>query len=677
MSHTRSASLSFPPPNVLQIEHSQANPLKLSLAWDPEFPMPASMTLRLEIHESRTVSDSAVPLAAISLSVTDADDQPWEPTFTSQQTNLDLGGNDRKKFFLTISGIVSPTEFYSLAAADLVLLRHPCSQIVPPAVSPLLYATTEDLDDIDARLTVVEETGGGGGGGGGNEITLFCLAGQSNALGTGGDATQAPVPPAGAFQWTTGGGVQALQRTALGGSEWFGEKFGNTCVPQWAVTYCAVTGKKVCFVAGALMGGAGMVAGTSDPGADNFSPTGALRAQIVTRYLAAEAALQAAGYTVIRGGIGFLQGEADSKAIRDAVITEAQYKSGLQGFISYLRTNLGQSFPFYHVRTGTRVSDVSGGTMSGLVAVRRAQEAVAYEDASTFVVCRETAIFNTMGYIPDGVHYNQTAQNLIGREVALITAGLDGGTQFRDQLVLAGTYPATRADDTAPLTIGSPSAAVSSASGIMRSVISTTGLVGQVSETTGTQGTGGGCFNNVYQWVDGAMANNNRLGGYIMGGASSATQMRNAASFESYATETWVNGSANGAGSGVMTTNNGTTTRTMKVWIGHNGRTGIGNGVFGPAAPASAMAHVKGEGTTTALGLLVENSAGVAGFTVRDDGAWAFRGGTVGVASPAWTPFANWTALKTCDVNTVTLQELARIVGTMIEADKAKGLKAA
>ena len=90
----------------------------------------------------------------------------------------------------------------------------------------------------------------------------------------------------------------------------------------------------------------------------------------------------------------------------------------------------------------------------------------------------------------------------------------------------------------------------------------------------------------------------------------------------------------------------------------------------------SSRMHVRGAGTTTGLALLVENSSGTARFTVRDDGAFAFAGGTVAVAETGWTAFTNWTALRTCDVNTVTVQELARIVGTMRAAMVAKGILA-
>jgi len=162
MSHTRAASLAFPPPAILRIDHSQANPLKLALSWDASAEMPASMTLRAEIHPSRSVGDAAVPLSAVSMLVSADDPQQWELLFSSQQTNLDLGGKESKQFALTITGVVSPSLLYTLASADLILHRHPCSQLVPAAVSPLLYATTEDVEAIDDRVAAIEENGGSG-----------------------------------------------------------------------------------------------------------------------------------------------------------------------------------------------------------------------------------------------------------------------------------------------------------------------------------------------------------------------------------------------------------------------------------------------------------------------------------------------------------------------------------
>jgi len=100
---------------------------------------------------------------------------------------------------------------------------------------------------------------------------------------------------------------------------------------------------------------------------------------------------------------------------------------------------------------------------------------------------------------------------------------------------------------------------------------------------------------------------------------------------------------------------------------------GIGN-----TAPTSTTSlTVRGQGTGTGISLLVENSAGTARFTVRDDGAYAFAGGTVGAAQTGYTTFTNLTTDRTCNANATTVDELADILGTLIEDLKTKGIIAA
>jgi hypothetical protein len=87
---------------------------------------------------------------------------------------------------------------------------------------------------------------------------------------------------------------------------------------------------------------------------------------------------------------------------------------------------------------------------------------------------------------------------------------------------------------------------------------------------------------------------------------------------------------------------------------------------------------ITGSGTTSATtALLVQNSTPTANFTIRDDGAYAFRGGTVGVAQTGYTTFTNLTTDRTCDANATTVEELADILGTLIEDLKTKGIIAA
>ena len=90
---------------------------------------------------------------------------------------------------------------------------------------------------------------------------------------------------------------------------------------------------------------------------------------------------------------------------------------------------------------------------------------------------------------------------------------------------------------------------------------------------------------------------------------------------------------------------------------------------------SSGRLTVRGSGTTNSTnGLLVEDNGGTDTFTIRDDGGYAFKGGTVGVAQTGYTTFTNLTTDRTCDANATTVEELADILGTLIEDLKTKGI---
>jgi hypothetical protein len=146
---------------------------------------------------------------------------------------------------------------------------------------------------------------------------------------------------------------------------------------------------------------------------------------------------------------------------------------------------------------------------------------------------------------------------------------------------------------------------------------------------------------------------------------------------EAFATENYVSGTNQGSAWNFATTANGGTSRTGKLWINGDGNVGIGNAVFSATGTLpTARLQIRGAGTTTGVTLLVENSSGTARFTVRDDGAFAFAGGTVAVAETGWTTFTNLTTDRTCDANATTVEELADILGTLIVALKNKGILA-
>jgi hypothetical protein len=113
-----------------------------------------------------------------------------------------------------------------------------------------------------------------------------------------------------------------------------------------------------------------------------------------------------------------------------------------------------------------------------------------------------------------------------------------------------------------------------------------------------------------------------------------------------------------------------TNNATGRFYVFGGGGVGIRN-----SAPTNTNGlTIRGQGTTTALLFLAETSAGTARFTVRDDGAYAFAGGTVGAAQTGYTTFTNLTTDRTCDANATTVEELADILGTLIVDLKTKGI---
>lgn len=87
------------------------------------------------------------------------------------------------------------------------------------------------------------------------------------------------------------------------------------------------------------------------------------------------------------------------------------------------------------------------------------------------------------------------------------------------------------------------------------------------------------------------------------------------------------------------------------------------------------VVQIYGTGTSSAsTPLYVQDGSSANLLSVRADGAFAFKGGTVGVAQTGYTTFTNLTTDRTCDADTVTTAELADIVGTLIVDLKAKGI---
>ena len=264
----------------------------------------------------------------------------------------------------------------------------------------------------------------------------------------------------------------------------------------------------------------------------------------------------------------------------------------------------------------------------------------------------------------------------VAREVEIQPGGTTAARFTTDGRVAFGT--ATPASAGTSVTVGAASAALGTAvtpsgqpSGV---VVSRAGPFTFAAENTITSGGGGGAVCGLYSNDGAAMASSDRLGGFLFGGSSSASALRNTCAIFGYATESWIDGSAYGSGVAVETTANGSIGRSGKVWINGDGNVGIGASVFSTSVAPTARLQIRGAGTTTGVALLVENSTPTARFTIRDDGAFAFAGGTVAVAETGWTTFTNLTTDRTCDANATTVEELADILGTLIVALKNKGI---
>lgn len=88
--------------------------------------------------------------------------------------------------------------------------------------------------------------------------------------------------------------------------------------------------------------------------------------------------------------------------------------------------------------------------------------------------------------------------------------------------------------------------------------------------------------------------------------------------------------------------------------------------------------EIVGAGATSATtSLLIQDNASASLLTIRNDGGFAFKGGTVGVAQTGYTTPTNLTTDRTFDANATTVDELADVLGTLIEDLKTKGIIAA
>jgi hypothetical protein len=242
------------------------------------------------------------------------------------------------------------------------------------------------------------------------QLDLFLGAGQSNAVGQGTSAS-APTPdPAFAYLYDDGGNITTITDpvdSAGTGSMW----------PQFAVDYHRMTGRVVGLATFARSGSTQV--DDADVGSGNWDTTGDHYDDAKAHLDAAIAAFEAAGWKVNVRGVIWSQGETDAAAINTATITATDYGTALATMLGRWRTDYGEDFYFWCVRTGTN----PGLSDTGFAAIRNEQEKRAAVDPRFIIATRETLNFPNLSMMGSGSHYNQAGLNRAGSGAARAAAG--------------------------------------------------------------------------------------------------------------------------------------------------------------------------------------------------------------------------------------------------------------
>jgi hypothetical protein len=129
--------------------------------------------------------------------------------------------------------------------------------------------------------------------------------------------------------------------------------------------------------------------------------------------------------------------------------------------------------------------------------------------------------------------------------------------------------------------------------------VTSSGAICFSAENRAASSSGGGAFAALYSNDGAALASGDRLGGFLLGGSSSASSLRNAVLIAGFASQTWTDGSAYGAELRFETTSNGATSRTPWMTLGNNG--------------TLSLAATTASTSTTTGALVVSGGVGIAG----------------------------------------------------------------
>lgn len=237
-----------------------------------------------------------------------------------------------------------------------------------------------------------------------NEIDMFVIAGQSNAVGRG-DILEATSPVASTtYQYYNGVITEIYSGNKYVGRAINGVGYGSAWT-QFALTYYQKTGHKVAFVPGAS-GGSSLLA-VNDSGSGNWSPTGTLYADSVASTTNAILAFKQRGYKVNLIGVLWDQGEQDAAGGSSQV----DYKTALTQLYNNYKIDLGSSIRFFVFQTGAPTTNINSIDWYN---IREAQRQMVDENTDAYMVFWGAMDFVYTGKMLDAVHYNQTGYNEMG-----------------------------------------------------------------------------------------------------------------------------------------------------------------------------------------------------------------------------------------------------------------------
>lgn len=236
-----------------------------------------------------------------------------------------------------------------------------------------------------------------------NQIDVFLIAGQSNAIGGGTTTIASPTIDSIAFQYYSN--VLTVANDPVGNAN------QSSAWPMFAKTYYYLTGRKILFVPCAV-GNTRQAGGVTT---SSWDTTGTLFDTSVARVNRAMTAMRAAGYSPVMKGVLWSQGEYEAGSINAATITQAVYIAAMRNMIRHYRMNF-PNVPFHIFRIGTNTAAPPD---TGYDSIRQAQQIVADADSLTRIVFWDAYDYSRRSMLQvDGVHYTAAGYNEMGRKAA-------------------------------------------------------------------------------------------------------------------------------------------------------------------------------------------------------------------------------------------------------------------